>query len=103
MFIVEGSVPEQQAVGRHFAAQVFLRQRWPLVRQTGFIADQHQTAAEALAPQGIDSLRAGLAAAYDEDGGDHRIPWKPTYVRARPHMPVPVAYNRTSIVATAQG
>src|ERR1700730_9891796 len=75
MFVVEGAVPERQAIGRHFAGQVFLRERRPLVRQLRFVAAQHQTAAKTFSPEGIDSLCAGLAAAYDEDGGDHRIPW----------------------------
>ena len=76
------TVTEVKGFGRQrrdlLVVEVRLRQRRPLVRQTGFVADQHQTAAKPFSSEGIDGLRPGLAAAYDEDGGDHRIPWKPT-------------------------
>ncbi len=75
MFVVKSAVPEQQALSRHLSRQVFLRQRRTLIRQIRLIADQHQAAAEALPPQGIDCLRAGLAAAYDDYGREHRIPF----------------------------
>ena len=71
MFIVEGAVAEQQAIGRQFAGQEFLRQRRPLIGQFRFVADQHQAAGEAFAPQSVDRLCAGLAAADDENGGNH--------------------------------
>src|ERR1700722_2246773 len=126
MFVVEGAVPEHQAIGRHFAGQVFLRQRRPLVGQLRFVADQHQTAAKTFPPEGVDRLCAGLAAAYDEDGGDHCIPRElatasmaslysgsgpgpegrlnaaPPPGPLQPYMAVPVACNRNSIVVTAQ-
>src|SRR5580704_11324577 len=35
MFIIESAVPEQEAIGRHFAGQVFLRQRRPLYGNSG--------------------------------------------------------------------
>jgi hypothetical protein len=74
VFVVEGAVTEQEAVGRHFAGKVFLGKRRPLVWKLRLIADQHQTAAKTLAPEGVDRLCAGLAAANNEDGGDDRTP-----------------------------
>jgi hypothetical protein len=74
MFVVEGAVTEQKAIGRHFAGKVFLGKRRPLVRKLRLIADQYQTAAKTLAPEGVDCLCAGLAAAYDEDAGNDRTP-----------------------------
>ena len=41
-------------------------------RQVGFVAHQHEATRETFAPQRIDGLRTGLAAAYDEDRADHR-------------------------------
>ncbi len=65
---------EQEAIRRHAAGQVFLGERRPLVGQLRFVADQYQTAGKAFPTQGVDGLCAGLAAAYDEDGGVHGIP-----------------------------
>ena len=76
MLVVKGAVPEGEAIGRHFARKVFLGERRPLVRQLRLVADQHQTAAKPFPPEGVDGLCAGLAAAYDENGGDHWIPWE---------------------------
>ena len=64
-------MPENEAVGGHFARQVFFRQRRALIRQLGLIADQDQTSAITFPAQGVDGLCSGLAAADDQDGGNH--------------------------------
>jgi hypothetical protein len=70
MLVIKRPVSEQQTVGRHFAGQVFLRQRGALIGQLRFLADQQQSAGKPFAAKGVDRLRTGLPAADDEDGGD---------------------------------
>ena len=71
VLVVERLMSKRQPVGCELAGQEFLRQRRPLIRQFPLLAHQDDPALEALAPQGVDGLRAGLAAAYDEDRGGH--------------------------------
>ena len=71
VLVVEGPMAKRQPVGCELAGQVFLRQRRPLIRELRLVAHQDDPALEALASQGVDGLRAGLAAANDEDRGGH--------------------------------
>src|SRR5271154_1563683 len=74
MLVIKGAMPEQQAVEFQFPGQKFLRQRWPLIRQLRLIAYQDEAAIVSPAPQGVGGLRAGLAAAHNDDRGDHWVP-----------------------------
>ena len=56
-----------QALSRVLAEQVALRQRRPLVRTLGLLADQHDPAGEALRAQGLGRLGAGQRRADDHE------------------------------------
>ena len=62
---VEGLGPEGQAVAREFALQIGLGQRWLLVGQVGFIADQGDGRRVALEPELGGGLIACLTRADD--------------------------------------
>ena len=65
VLFVELGAAQQQPLALHFARQVFLRQRGPVVGQVGLVADEHDRSRVTFASQGVDRLHRGVAGAHD--------------------------------------
>ena len=66
--LVVGLLAEHGPVALPLPREQLLRERRTVVGQVRFGADQHETAVEALAPQGLDRAQTGERRADDDDG-----------------------------------
>ncbi len=66
---VEGVGPEFQGLAVGLALEIGLRQRRPLIRDLGFLADQQDRAGVAVLAQQGRSGSPGVAGAHDDDAG----------------------------------
>ena len=62
-FRVEGIRPQEQTLTLKIAGKIFLGQRWSLVRQPAFLADEHDPAVEAFLPERGHNLSGSVTRA----------------------------------------
>ena len=85
---VERRRSQQQAFARKLAGKILFRQRRPLIRRIGLVAEQCDRASKALLAQRLNGLRGRLAAADDHEMLAHRVLY---------------SKNRAAILAAPQG